>query len=653
MKLEKERSRVDAALEDIAKEIKQREQLIISLQSHQKEITSDRVSQTTIALTKVKLALTPSNIEALCYERILECEDILIAKGFCTLLRVNKDLGTADCYSTINSDEVYWQHFKSIIKDKAHFYHRLDHFFFNEEIVSAAASVRVEGLSKTCYECVKSEIDDRTPHALLHCIREWLNVIFESTTGYDKERKLLHLESEERSLLEKRKMDKEMLASSRRILRQEIEQTNTSIQFVENIIRELERKLQLSKVMKFLTKDGHTVLSWAAMSGNRAIVKQVLKNGAHTGITEDTMTLCAVMIQVFYRRHLLRKTLSRLPPELLFRLNSECLTMTMRISSLHRIIRRQLRRIRLPLVEALFNGHADIVNVLRGSENSGDLTMDQAINLASMFSIPGAASIPRTNVLTSSYAIELPNKDDAKRNNLVSMIIPCVHFQHNQNPNSCCFIDSLRSAIELVDGNLMRQTKVLETKIRLRRETILRKYRQISVVELNKAMRQQSFVDMVRISSRGGISLDHENQSGMTPLILAAIRDETQKQDLQLNHKPVSAVVYMLDRISPYKPTIGYESSLGRTALSAACAYGRLLTANELLDRGAQINQQTNDGGQSALMTACIAGKLDVVKMLISRGADVDLKDHSGLTALELASRNKHFDIVTYLKQLK
>ena len=276
--------------------------------------------------------------------------------------------------------------------------------------------------------------------------------------------------------------------------------------------------------------------------------------------------------------------------------------------------------------------------------------MHQVVNMATLFSSPGAA-IPLSMAPISSDLIGIPYKNA----NLVSMVISCVHFQHNKDPKSCSFMGSLRSAIELVDTHLINQTKALESKIRARRKTILQKYRQLSIMELNKAMHQQSYIDIVKNSSRGGLSLDYENKNGVTPLILAAVRDESaqKKQQLQLNKKPVSAVVYMLDRISPYKPTIDYESSLGRTALSAACAFGRLRTTHELLERGARINQQSVVTGQSALMAACIAGKLDVVKMLIERGADVDLKDHSGVKALQLAQRGKHFDIVEFLEQLK
>jgi ankyrin repeat protein len=139
----------------------------------------------------------------------------------------------------------------------------------------------------------------------------------------------------------------------------------------------------------------------------------------------------------------------------------------------------------------------------------------------------------------------------------------------------------------------------------------------------------------------------------MTPLMLAASRDEDEADKLILHGKPVSAVAYLLDRISPYRPSVCFENGLGHTALSAACMNGRLTAIDELLARGAGINQQSSLKGRSAFMSACLVGKLEVVKQLVKHGADASLKDHSGCTAHDLAVQNRHCDVVNYLEQLK
>jgi ankyrin repeat protein len=49
-------------------------------------------------------------------------------------------------------------------------------------------------------------------------------------------------------------------------------------------------------------------------------------------------------------------------------------------------------------------------------------------------------------------------------------------------------------------------------------------------------------------------------------------------------------------------------------------------------------------------MAACQEGHLDIVKLLIEKGADVKAKDNSGSTALMIASKNGHTQIVEFLK---
>jgi ankyrin repeat protein len=163
-------------------------------------------------------------------------------------------------------------------------------------------------------------------------------------------------------------------------------------------------------------------------------------------------------------------------------------------------------------------------------------------------------------------------------------------------------------------------------------------------------MRQEDFVGMVRIANQAGISLDFEDEdTGMTPLILAAtVGEKGAYQELRLNNELVSPVSFLLDRVSPYKPTIGIENRLGVTALSAACSHSQLQAVEELLARGADINQKSVLTKQTPLVTACLLGRIDVVKLLISRGADCNDLSLMHNMALE----NRHYDVCDYLRQL-
>ena len=171
-------------------------------------------------------------------------------------------------------------------------------------------------------------------------------------------------------------------------------------------------------------------------------------------------------------------------------------------------------------------------------------------------------------------------------------------------------MSSLKYASNLVDDCLQQRRRKLETKIATRKETIIRKHKNACVNEMQSAIMRGDFVAIIKASEEGNISLDYEcPTTNLTPLIKAAMEDVNVGEQ-------ISAVAYLLDRISPHRPNIDYENALGNTALAQACMFGRLEVIKDLIDRGADINR----------------------KSLIT-----------GYTPRELAAEEKHFDIVEFL----
>lgn len=58
----------------------------------------------------------------------------------------------------------------------------------------------------------------------------------------------------------------------------------------------------------------------------------------------------------------------------------------------------------------------------------------------------------------------------------------------------------------------------------------------------------------------------------------------------------------------------------------------------------------TDKYGVTALIQACLHQKKDIVELLIKNGADVNFKDDEGETALAVAERWGHTDIVNIIK---
>lgn len=644
------------ARDDLKNAMRIRLQQIESMQLRQQVIVSTRQSRITQALAKVRLALTPNSTLHATNMVDPSLEMCLIAKSLCTLFRI----------SIINGDEThnnnnsgYWQKLKGLLKDKASFYHRLRHYHFDPVQVDLAANVRLEGVAGTCSEWVQYTLGDITSDVggdgyeprenvlgsvLVTSISYWLGTIFNSSTGHEEERELIMQESSERDVFERNKIDLEVLVSRCAILRRELDDVNSSIDTNYRFIADIERKMKISRVMNFVTSDGHTALSWASASGNNDVTKLLLKNGARTAIGDDCIGWSASIIQVSFRHYIWksafkRKSLvaTRSSRERAYELKTRDLTVSLRRTSLSRLVKRRVASIRLPLAEALINGHFDLIHII-GAKS--DISLFQAINVSSLFKRP-SGMIPR----------HLPKECLSEDNTLTSSIMPCLRLQHEQDVDSCAFVSSYKSVVDLTGEHLRRRKQALDAKIAARQQTLYNRHRRANSSELKAAILRGDFTAMVQASEAGHLSLDYEDyDSGITPLLCAAARDDSARHhQLYQNNQAVSAVAYLLDRISPSRPNVNLENSKGHTALTFASVNGRLDAIKDLLSRGAEINRQTVMTGQTALMYACLVGNLDVVHLLVELGADLHLRDHSNFTANDFATRGSHFAIVDFI----
>nr|XP_018905649.1 PREDICTED: KN motif and ankyrin repeat domain-containing protein 1-like [Bemisia tabaci] len=91
----------------------------------------------------------------------------------------------------------------------------------------------------------------------------------------------------------------------------------------------------------------------------------------------------------------------------------------------------------------------------------------------------------------------------------------------------------------------------------------------------------------------------------------------------------------------------------GQTALMLAAARGKLVTAQLLVQCGADVNVQDNDGS-TALMCAAELGYIDIVNLLIAQpDCDLTITDHDGSTALNIAmdAGHRNIGVVLYAQQ--
>lgn len=79
------------------------------------------------------------------------------------------------------------------------------------------------------------------------------------------------------------------------------------------------------------------------------------------------------------------------------------------------------------------------------------------------------------------------------------------------------------------------------------------------------------------------------------------------------------------------------EPSRASTPLISAAALGKTEAAKILIDAGADLNYQNNDGS-TALHTAAFFCHVEIVEALLAKGADKTLKNKTGNTAYEIVT---------------
>jgi ankyrin repeat protein len=131
-----------------------------------------------------------------------------------------------------------------------------------------------------------------------------------------------------------------------------------------------------------------------------------------------------------------------------------------------------------------------------------------------------------------------------------------------------------------------------------------------------------------------GMSIDHQDFTGNTPLIYAA------------RYARLDLVKYLLR----CGADVNAQSHWGTTALKESVRKGSLAVVQELLEAGADVDQADNRH-ESALFDAVRYRRLWAVDMLLDRNAHVDIKNDKGYTPIFYAVEQHQVRIVAMLKQ--
>lgn len=97
--------------------------------------------------------------------------------------------------------------------------------------------------------------------------------------------------------------------------------------------------------------------------------------------------------------------------------------------------------------------------------------------------------------------------------------------------------------------------------------------------------------------------------------------------------------------------SVDMVSSDGYTPLAASATAGKVEVVEYLVSLGADLNSKSGLLERTALANAAEMGHYEIVRFLISQGAKTDILDRDSLTAAEIARRNFHHDIGTYIEE--
>ena len=151
---------------------------------------------------------------------------------------------------------------------------------------------------------------------------------------------------------------------------------------------------------------------------------------------------------------------------------------------------------------------------------------------------------------------------------------------------------------------------------------------------LHYAVSHGNLAVVSRLVQCDSCDLNTFNRAGYTPVMLAALVDSSEQQDL-------SPLVRLFK-----KADLDMQSKKeGQTALMLACGHGRRDTVRLLLMNGCEIDAQDEEGS-TALMCAAEHGHTDIVKLIIEEpNCDCSIEDNDGSTALSIAMEAGHRDI--------
>uniref|UniRef100_A0A8C7MDJ0 Ankyrin repeat domain 52 n=1 Tax=Oncorhynchus kisutch TaxID=8019 RepID=A0A8C7MDJ0_ONCKI len=137
-------------------------------------------------------------------------------------------------------------------------------------------------------------------------------------------------------------------------------------------------------------------------------------------------------------------------------------------------------------------------------------------------------------------------------------------------------------------------------------------------------------------------SLNVADRSGRTALHHAAHSGHVEVGSLNLS-EVVRPYNHLISAFSLSPRQIDEPNAFGNTALHMACYTGQEAVANELVNRGANVNQPNHHGGTPLHLAAVSTNGALCLELLVNNGADVNMQSKEGKSPLHMAAIHGRF----------
>jgi ankyrin repeat protein len=97
---------------------------------------------------------------------------------------------------------------------------------------------------------------------------------------------------------------------------------------------------------------------------------------------------------------------------------------------------------------------------------------------------------------------------------------------------------------------------------------------------------------------------------------------------------------------------VNWKDMSGNTALMRASQNGHVEIVRLLLEKGAQIDTQSNTGFTALMAASFASGTIECVRLLLEKGANMYIKNKHGKTVKDVAKSKGHADIIQLLDEV-